>query len=32
MEAKVSIWYLDDGNIADNYEVILRDFKNVLKL
>ena len=25
------IWYLDDGNLADDYKVVLRDLKNILK-
>ena len=31
LESKFSIWYLDDGNLADDYKVVLRDPKNILK-
>ena len=31
MESKIYIWYLDDGNLADDYKVVLRDLKNILK-
>ena len=32
LESKINIWYLEDGNLADDYKVVLRDLKNVLKL
>ena len=32
LESKIIIWYLDNGNLADDYEVVLRDLKNILKL
>ena len=32
LESKINIWYLDDGNLADDYMVVLRDLKNGLKL
>ena len=32
LESKINIWYLDDGNIADDFEVVLRDLKNTPKL
>ena len=32
LESKFNIWYLDDGNLADDYKVVLRDLKNILKL
>ena len=32
LESKINIWYLDDGNLADDYKVVLRDLKNILKL
>ena len=32
LESKINLWYLDDGNLADDYKVVLRDLKNVLKL
>ena len=28
---EINIWYLDDGNLADNYKVVLRDLKNIPK-
>ena len=31
LESKVNIWYSDDGNLADNYKVVLGDLKNFLK-
>ena len=31
LESKINIWYLDDGNLADYYKVVLRDLKNILK-
>ena len=31
LESKNKIWYLDDGNLADDYKVVLRDLKNSLK-
>ena len=31
LESKINIWYLDDGNLADHYKIILRDLKNILK-
>ena len=32
LESKINIWYLDDGNLADDYKIVLRDLKNILKL
>ena len=31
LESKINIWFLDDGNLADDYKVVLRDLKNILK-
>ena len=31
LESKIDIWYLDDGNSADDYKVVLQDLKNILK-
>ena len=31
LESKTNIWFLDDGNLADNYKVVLRDLKIILK-
>ena len=28
---KINIWFLDDGNLADDYKVVLRDLKNIRK-
>ena len=33
LESKIiNIWYLDDGNLADDYKVVLWDLKNFQKL
>ena len=32
LASKINIWYLDDGNLADDYKIVLRDLKNILKL
>ena len=31
LESKINIWYLDDVNLADDYKVVLRDLKNIMK-
>ena len=31
LASKINIWYLDDGNLADEYKVVVRDLKNILK-
>ena len=31
LESKINICRLDDGNLADDYKVVLRDLKNILK-
>ena len=31
LESEINIWYLDDGNLADDYKVVLRDLKNIPK-
>ena len=31
LESKINIWYLHDGNLADDYKVVPRDLKNILK-
>ena len=31
VDLKINIWYLDDGNLADDYTVVLRVLKNILK-
>ena len=30
LESKNNIWYLDDGNLSDDYKVVLRDIKSIL--
>ena len=32
LESKTNIWYLDDGNLAEYYKVVLQDLKIILKL
>jgi hypothetical protein len=32
LDSKLNIWYLDDGTLADYPEVVLSDFKKVIKL
>ena len=32
LESKTNIWYLDDGNLADYYKVVLRDLESIPKL
>ena len=31
LESKINIWYLDDGNLADDSKVVIRDLKTILK-
>ena len=31
LESKINIWYLDDGNLADDYKVVLQNLKNFLQ-
>ena len=31
LESKINMWYLDDGNLAEDYRVVLWDLKNFLK-
>ena len=31
LESKINIWYLDEGNLAEYYKVVLRNPKNFLK-
>ena len=31
LESKINIWFLDDGSLADDYKVVLRDPKNIRK-
>ncbi len=30
LESKINVWYLDDGNLADQYKVVLKDLKKVI--
>ena len=32
LESKINIWFLDDGNLADDNEVVLRVITSILKL
>ena len=32
LETKINLWYLDDGNLVDDYKVVLRDLTKILKL
>ena len=31
LESKINIWYFDDGKLADDYKVVLRVLKKILK-
>ena len=31
LESKINLWYLDDGNISDDYRTVLKDLKKLLK-
>ena len=31
LESKINVCYLDDGNLADDYKILLRDLKSTLK-
>ena len=31
LESKINIWYLEYGKLTDDYKVVLRDLKNILK-
>ena len=30
MNSKINGWYLDDGNLADYYKIVLKDLKPVM--
>ena len=30
LESKINIWFLDDGNLADDYKEVLQDLKTIL--
>ena len=31
LESKKNLWYLDDGNLSDDYRTVLKDLKKMLK-
>ena len=31
LESKINLWYLDDGNLSDDYRTVFKDFKKMLK-
>ena len=31
LELKINIWCSDDGNLADDYKIVFRDLKTILK-
>ena len=31
LESKINLWYLDDGNLSDDYRTVLKDLKKLLK-
>ena len=31
MESKINLWYLDDGNLSDDYRIVLKDLKKVVE-
>ena len=31
LESKMNLWYLDDGNLSDDYRTILKDLKKIVK-
>ena len=32
LESEFNVWYLDDASIGDIPEIVLKDFKNILKI
>ena len=30
MESKINLWYLDDGNLSDDYRTVLKDLKKIV--
>ena len=32
MESKINLWYLDDGNLSDDYRTLVKELKKLLKL
>ena len=31
LELKINLWYLDDGNLSDEYRTVLKDLKKIVK-
>ena len=31
MESKINLWYLDDGNLSDDYRTVLKDLKKIVE-
>ena len=31
LESKINVWFLDDGNLADDYKIVHRDLTKILK-
>ena len=30
LESKINLWYLDDGNLSDDYRAVLKDLKKIV--
>ena len=31
LESKINLWYLDDGNLSDDYRTVLKDLKQIVE-
>ena len=31
LESKINLWYLDDGNLSDDYRTVLKDLKRIVE-
>ena len=31
MESKINLWYLDDGNLSDDYRTVLKELKKIVE-
>ena len=31
MESKINVWYLDDGNLSDDYRTVLKDLEKIVE-
>ena len=31
LESKINLWYLDDGDLSDDYRTVLKDLKNIVE-